>query len=366
MRRRALPGPDACRLACWALALALLAVLALLPREPLQPTAGAATIAVVDISQSMNVADQHEEGRPVSRLAFVRDALSAMVTALPCGASLGLGLFVEHRSLLLFAPIEVCDNRAELLRAVANLDTRLAWNGNSEIAKGYNAAWRLAEARPERPALVFITDGHEAPPLNPRHRPAFAGEAGTLRVLIAGVGGDQPMPIPRHDPEGRPLGFWGADDVMQVDPYSVSRTAGSQDLLVESDPLRAGDERAGGTPGREHLSRLREDYLRLIADETGARFARLSAVPDLGSAVAGLHGIALRQPIRTPRTWAVLTALVLVVGGLVIGWLSPHRPPAPRRRAADRGIAPRQPARPAPGSTPSAAAGRTADEGATA
>jgi mxaL protein len=352
---------DALRLLCWLAALLLIGWVAVVPRPPSQPTAGAATLAIVDLSQSMNVTDQYEDGRPVSRLAFVRDALAALVTDLPCGAALGLGMFVEHRTLLLFAPVEVCDNRGELLRAIASLDTRSAWNGNSEIAKGYNAAWQLAAARPERPALVFITDGHEAPPLNPRHRPAFSGQAGALRVLIAGVGGDQPMPIPRHDPEGRPLGFWGADEVMQVDPYSVSRTATTDDRLIESESLRDGDERAAGTPGREHLSQLREDYLRLIAGETGARFARLRTVTELTDAVAALHGIRLRQRVLSARTAMVVAALGLVVAGLVSGWLPRDFGPLRRRVRARDLVAHR-----GQGSAPSVARGRTEDEGAAA
>jgi mxaL protein len=348
-------------LLCWLGALLLIGWLALVPRPPLPPMAGAATLAVVDLSQSMNVTDQYEDGRPVSRLAFVRDALAALVADLPCGAALGLGMFVEHRTLLLFSPVEVCDNRGELLRAIASLDTRSAWNGNSEIAKGYNAAWQLAAARPERPALVFITDGHEAPPVNPRHRPAFSGQAGTLRVLIAGVGGDQPMPIPRHDPEGRPLGFWGADEVMQVDPYSIPRTATADDRLIESEPLRDGDDRAAGTPGSEHLSQLREDYLRLIAGETGARFTRLRTVADLAEAVAALHGIGLRQAPRASRTALILAALGLVMAGLVAGWW-PRDRGHHRRRVGARAAAVNR----AQESTQSIARDRTEDEAAAA
>ncbi len=361
MRRRWWLGPEGCRLICWAAAVALLAIALWAPRHPLAPTEGAATLAVIDVSQSMDVADQFEDGRPVSRLAFARDALAALVADLPCGASLGLGLFVEHRSLLLFAPVEVCDNRGDLLGAIANLDTRLAWNGNSEIAKGYNAAWLLARDRPERPALVFITDGHEAPPVNPRHRPAFPGEIGELRVLVAGVGGDQPRPIPRHDPSGRPLGFWGADDVMQTDPYSVSRSSGSNDMLVETGSLRPGDERAAGTPGREHLSQIREDYLRLLADETGARFVRLKTVPDLTQAVNQLHGIVALQPVWTRRTWLIVSALTLVLAGLLLGWLPPrlaHRPQPAKRATMAR---PRAAPPPAPGNGSSTGPDRRAD-----
>ena len=63
---------------------------------------------------------------------------------------------------------------------------------------------------------VFVTDGHEAPPLDPRHRPAFDDKPGDVAGLLVGVGGLLPVPIPKSDPMGRPLGFWRADEVMQT------------------------------------------------------------------------------------------------------------------------------------------------------
>ena len=41
-------------------------------------------------------------------------------------------------------------------------------------------------------------------------------------------------------------------------------------MLVETGEASADDLRAGGTPGSEHLSSLRGDYLQLLAAETGA------------------------------------------------------------------------------------------------
>ena len=74
-----------------------------------------------------------------------------------------------------------------------------------------------------------ICDGHEAPPLNPRYRPAFDDKPGEVSGLIVGVGALQPSPIPKSDPMGRPLGYWGADDVLQTDPRSQGRGASVSD-----------------------------------------------------------------------------------------------------------------------------------------
>ena len=70
---------------------------------------------------------------------------------------------------------------------------------------------------------MFVTDGHEAPPLSPLHKPVYDGKPGEIRGLIVGVGADALMPIPKNDPEGRAMGFWGADEVMQTDGYSAGR-----------------------------------------------------------------------------------------------------------------------------------------------
>lgn len=343
------------RTGAWWLALGLLLVAALLPRQAVVARPDARAIVIVDVSQSMTVADQLLDGKPVSRLAFARAALAEAIERLPCGSSLGLGVFAAYRPLLLFAPIEVCDNRAELLAAVRRLDTRQAWNGNSEIAKGYYAAWRLARDLPDRPVLVFISDGHEAPPVNPRLRPAFSGEIGELRAVLAGVGGDTPMPIPFRDAEGRIRGVWSAEQVLQVDPYSLPRAAGTDDLMVITGEARASDLRAGGTPGREHLSALRSDYLQLLATETGAHFARLVRPADLAASIRAAQGEGAGPTIPGWQALLAAAALALFVIGLVSGWVAPTRgrrlaprlrlrfPPRPlplRRRWPPAGAAP--------------------------
>ena len=96
-------------------------------------------VVVIDVTQSMNVQDQQIDGRPASRLAFAKQALHEALTDLPCGSKLGWAIFTEYRSYLLFTPVEVCANRAELRASLAGIDGRMAWSGNSEIAKGLHS-----------------------------------------------------------------------------------------------------------------------------------------------------------------------------------------------------------------------------------
>lgn len=278
-------------------------------------------IAVLDVTQSMLVADMPvpeagAEAPPVSRLARSRQLLLQALPSLPCGSRLGLAIFTEYRSLLLLAPMEVCDNYRELKTTLASLESRMAWSGNSEVAKGLYGALKASASLPSRPAVVFFTDGHEAPPVNPRHRPVFDGEPGEVAGLLVGVGGDQALPIPRQDPSGRPIGTWGAGDVLQVDPRSLGR-GGSQggERMVEEGGTVA--PMPGATPGREHLSALREDYLKLLARESRLGYHRLRTAEALQAALLApelAHEVDSRRSLRWP---AALLALGLLLAMLL-------------------------------------------------
>jgi mxaL protein len=255
-------------------------------------------IVVLDVTQSMNVTDEAIAGRPVSRLDWIKHLLGAAIDDLPCGSRLGWAIFTEYRSYLLWTPVEVCANRAELRATLAAIDGRMAWTGNSEIAKGLHSAWAIARELPGRPAIVFVTDGQESPPLNPRHRPHFDDKPGELAGLIVGVGQTRPSPIPKTDPAGRPIGFWGADQVVQVDPRSLGRGAsvGGEKLVEDADDGADGAAAGllGATPGSEHRSGLREPYLRLLAAEHGLAFIHPTTPKDLSAA---MRDNALARPL---------------------------------------------------------------------
>lgn len=275
-------------------------------------------VVVLDVTQSMNVTDEVLDGRPVSRLAYAKHALREVLPLLPCGSKLGWAIFTEYRSYLLFAPVEVCANRAELRRTLESIDGRMAWSGNSEVAKGLHSAVGVAKALPGTPSLVFVTDGHEAPPLSPRHRPSFDDKPGEVGGLIVGVGQTRPSPIPKIDPIGRPLGYWGADEVLQTDPRSQGRggSVGGEGMVEEGDAAPAVG--LGATPGSEHLSALREAYLRLLAAENGFGFLRLRDGDALADA---LRSPALARPVTVQADGRVaLSALALAL--LLVPWLA--------------------------------------------
>ena len=273
-------------------------------------------LVVVDITQSMNTLDYHEGNKPVSRLAFVKQALHRALLRLPCGSKIGLGIFTADRSYVLFEPVEICANFQAISTTLTDIDNRMAWLGRSEIAKGLYSGLGTIIRLPGRPALVFVTDGQEAPPVNPRLRPVFNGKPGEAKGVIIGAGGLVPMPIPKFDPDGRPLGYWRADEVLQSDPYSLGRggSVKGEQMVEPAGPV----PNLGATPGREQLSELREPYLKLLAEENRLHYQRLKNIADMGTALEN-HDLAQQTEARVSIAWIpALVALfcLLVVYGI--------------------------------------------------
>ena len=331
-------------------------------------------VVVLDITQSMNVVDQAmaDHGSAptptaaatssgpatLPRLAAAKLALRQVLDALPCGSRLGWAIFTEHRTFLLLLPVEVCAHRAELRDSLAGIHPGMAWAGDSEIAKGLHSALDLTAKLPGQASLVFVTDGHESPPLSPRHRPHLDDKPGAVAGVIVGVGATLPAAIPKTDPQGRPLGHWSADEVQQTDPRSQGR-GGSVvgEVLAEEGGAQAGGLSAGpgkggvaatglgatglsatglaatglstaglaaaglgATPGSEHLSALREPYLQLLASERGLAYHRLQQPEALAQALrvpALLRPVAVPLQARAPLGWL---ALALLAWRQALGW----------------------------------------------
>lgn len=266
----------------WSLLLAACALLLLAVADPslTLPRSTYDFLFVLDITGSMNVADAGPAGARQRRLAFGKRLIRRALEDLPCGSRAGLGVFTEHRTFLLFAPVEVCDNYRVISTMVDAIDPRMAWAELSEVAKGLysgveavNALAAMADegASAARAHLVFMTDGHEAPPVHPALRPKFRGQKGAAIGLIAGIGGSTPVRIPLLDEDDRVIGYWSKDDVMQVDRYTAGRPSTQGEAMVGADRSDMQDRIARGT---EHLSSLRESWLKQLAAETGLDYVR--------------------------------------------------------------------------------------------
>jgi mxaL protein len=255
-----------------------------------------------------------------SRLDEARSRLALALGQLPCGSRLGLGVFTAHRSILLMEPVEICENYAELLATLARIDHRMGWQGNSEIAKGLDSGLLVMRDLGSQPTLIFLTDGQEAPPISPRYRPPMHVEKGKAQALVVGVGGDELQPIPKLDALGRLAGTWAAGEVIQQDLRSLGRDANSssQSSYVDDKPADSTPVAPvpGATPGREHLSAVREGYLRMLCQELGLDYHRLGSPEALARAMTNPAyrrdlGVAPR-PLRGALAALALLLLLLV------------------------------------------------------
>lgn len=277
-------------------------------------------IFVLDITGSMNVADTGPSDARLRRLVFAKQLVQKALEEMPCGSRAGLAVFTEHRSFLLFAPIEICENHLVISTMIDKIDGRMAWAELSEVAKGLysgiEAVRTLAATGGERGAaaetnLVFMTDGHEAPPVHPVLRPKFHGQAGEAGGLIAGIGGSEAVPIPYLDEDDQVIGYWAQDEVMQVDRHSVGRPSTQGDEAMAG--IDSSDVRERIARGTEHLSSLRESYLKRLAAETGLDYLRTTTDEAFARALLDPR-YAKQQSVATNVAWipAALCLLCLM------------------------------------------------------
>jgi mxaL protein len=278
------------------------------------PRAAYDFIVVVDITGSMNARDYIVDGRPASRLDMAKRSVRDLLAQLSCRSRVGLGVFSERRTFLLFAPVELCENFSAVDEAVAALDWRMAWEGDSYVAPGlYRAIETAGDLGVD---LVFLTDGHEAPPLPASGAPPFEGEAGKVRGLVVGVGGANLVPIPKFDESGHETGFWAAADV----PHE--NRSGQPPADASSRPgWHPRNAPFGGVTaaGNEHLTSVREAHLEALAHQTGLGYVGLTLDTPLHAVLAGqarprlIRSSVDLRPV--PGAFA-LAALVMIFAGL--------------------------------------------------
>lgn len=291
---------------------------------------------VVDITTSMMVRDASIEGRPASRLDAAKRGLTDLVARLACGSRVALAVFSERRAFLLFEPVEVCSGYPAIAGTLDRLDWRMAWEGDSRISKGVADALEVAGSLDTD--LVFVTDGHEAPPLRPDQPLWFPGGDGDAKRhgLLVGVGGDALSPIPKFDDDGHEVGFLAESDVPQDNRQGPPPSNAESRTGYNARNAPFGAEVARGN---EHLSSLKQDYLEDLGRVTGLGYARLGR-DDLAGAVArfarALPANAAAD-LRPLFGLAAFAALVLVYLVAPLAAVTVRR----RRRGAPRSIASR-------------------------
>lgn len=310
---------------------ALLTLLALfLPPLPF-PVKTYHFVFMLDITRSMNVQDYSDpDGGAISRLERGKEAMLAVARSLPCGSQIGLGVFTERSPALLYSPIDVCEDYPVLEASIQQLDWRMAWVADSNISQAlYNTLDLMSNRVLDGNKLVFFTDGHEAPPVNPRYAPDYSD----LEILedkpedwwsglIVGVGQHSKSKIPKFDEDGVQIGFYTAEDVPHASRFGLPEDPSK----IEGYIPRNGPWGTATVVGTEHLSNVREDYLKKLADQTRMHYHHLQDNAGLIEALKA-PAFAERQ-IQATRLNVIAAVLALL---LLIYCYHPFRPKWPQK-----------------------------------
>ncbi|RUO98513.1 VWA domain-containing protein [Hyphomicrobium sp.] len=230
-------------------------------------------LAVIDITGSMNARDMGDPKGSQDRLEAAKSALVNFMQDVPCESRLGLGVFSERISYLLFEPAEICNNYDAMEAAIAGLDWRMAWEGDSYIAKGLYSAIEIASSL--KSDLIFMTDGQEAPPTPLSGIPEFDGKPAAVKGIIVGVGGSEKIPIPKFDDEGRQIGVYSETDVPQEN--RVGPPPKDAETREGYNPRNAPFGAMPAT-GDEQLTSVKTAHLEDLARITGLHYAELQHV----------------------------------------------------------------------------------------
>ena len=214
-------------------------------------------LLVADVSQSMNAEDVQVNGQNVNRMAYTRHLMKRVVETSPCGTYISVGVFAAENVALLFMPLEVCANYDEITEAIEHLEWRMAWSGNSRLSFGVKAAASVFDSLNAPAKMLFFTDGDEAPKVNAINKLDLSGVQIGQNVVLVGVGGHQPVAIPRYNSANKWVGYWSSD----AKEHGAVGAAYSDTSQDEPDPEVAYAEYD------RYLSQLDTEYLKSLAQE---------------------------------------------------------------------------------------------------
>lgn len=233
-------------------------------------------IFVTDITQSMNVLDMGTPGKAISRLEHTKAMMRGLVSSLPCGTKVSIGLFAGVSVAAMYVPIEVCHSFAAIQDTIDHLDWRFIWSGNSRIRSSVVTLARVLRSFPEPAQVVFFTDGEEAPILHVFNRYDLSDFQGGDDWLFVGVGSDKGTPIPKLNEHNQLIGYWASESLaMQPGIAQISESI-----------FGARDNNVASSTGGRYLSRLDEDYLKSLTQEINAKYVRGDKLQNIRAAMA--------------------------------------------------------------------------------
>ncbi|MEK9777496.1 MAG: vWA domain-containing protein [Methylophilaceae bacterium] len=257
-------------------------------------------IFIVDISQSMNTPDMSLDAQKISRIEYSKKTLQRLVERLPCKTKVSIGMFAGVSVASTYTPIEVCDNFSSINNTIDHLDWRSTWSGNSRLRESMVTLARLIRSFPESAQVVFFTDGEEAPRLHTFNTRDLSQFQGGQDWLFVGIGSDEGTAIPKFDSNNQLIGYWSNDSfALQPGIAQISESnLGTRDNKV-----------ASGVSDR-YLSKLDEDYLKLLAQEIKGNYIKGDSVETILDAMEKQKAAWRDQSAYELRYFLSLLALI--------------------------------------------------------
>ena len=257
---------------------------------------------VIDITQSMNVKDMHMNKRPISRLNYALQLISMSLKELPCGTKVSIALFANAEVVPLYVPIEICENFGVIQDTLKHLEWRMAWRGSSHLRLGLIDAGSVSLTLPEPTKIIFLTDGDEAAPLNAITKIDLQPMQGSSSWLLAGIGSQEPSPIPKFNSKDEIIGYW-SQYATKIEPSQI----------VNEDSIGKRDDSIASEPHEYYLSALREEYLKEVVSDINANYVRADLQTKFLAAINKLPS-AGNSPAHVETGWifALISAFFVI------------------------------------------------------
>jgi mxaL protein len=257
---------------------------------------------VIDITQSMNVKDMHMNKRPISRLNYALQLISMSLKEFPCGSKVSIALFANAEVVPLYVPIEICENFGVIQDTLKHLEWRMAWRGSSHLRLGLIDAGSVSLTLPEPTKIIFLTDGDEAAPLNAITKVDLQPMQGSSSWLLAGIGSQEPSPIPKFNSKDEIIGYW-SQYATKIEPSQI----------VNEDSVGKRDDSIASDPHEYYLSALREDYLKEVVSDINANYVRADLQAKFLTAINKLPS-AGNSPAHVETGWifALISAFFVI------------------------------------------------------
>ncbi len=265
---------------------------------------------VADISQSMNTPDITVGDKQIARIEHTRKLMHEVVSSLPCGTKVGLGLFAGVSTAALYHPIEVCENFHAINDTIDHLEWRTAWSGNSRIRENLYSISRTIRGFPEAAQVVLFTDGEEAPKLHTFNTKDITGVQDAEDWLFVGIGSHEGAAIPKLSEDNQVIGYW-SNESFALQPgiaqISESNIGTRDDSIANSEQDR-------------YISKLDEAYLKEISEKIGGLYVHGETVHDV------LASMKQQKPARRDIAPFGISWLLASLAGLLLlaAYMSKH------------------------------------------